>query len=115
MPRVLCTLPNASANISGVAFTAHEKGMLSEEITTEQAEAFASIPGYDVVGAKLVAPPAPPGPTDAEVAARAALIARAEKVNLKVKGNWSVERLTSEVEAAEKAATAPVTTPAAGD
>lgn len=95
MAKVLCTLPNASEEISGVKFVAHEKGMLSEDISDEIAADFASIPGYELVGAK-----APASEADAE---RAELAARGEAAGLKVKGNWSIERLRAEVEAAEKA------------
>lgn len=50
MPRVICTRPNASLNISGVAFEPTEDGMavISEEISDEQAENFLSIQGYAV-------------------------------------------------------------------
>lgn len=115
MAKVLCTLPNASEEISGVKFATHDKGMLSEDISDEQAAEFAAIKGYELVGAA-------PKKTDAEVqaekeaeaAAKAAekaakdaekadLVNRAEAVSLTVKGNWSIERLRTEVEAAEKA------------
>lgn len=116
MPKVLCTLPNASEEISGVKFVTHAAGMLSEEITDEVAENFVSIPGYEMVGG------APAGLTDAEKAAadeaaaaeaaaeaakeaeKAELLARAAAIEFKVKANWSLERLKAEVEGAEKAA-----------
>jgi len=104
MPKVLCTLPNASELINGVKFTAHDKGMLSEEITEDQAEDFASIPGYELVGAPAKAPAADHEADAAKAAAeaeKAALVARAEAIQFKVKANWSLERLKSEVEAAE--------------
>lgn len=44
--RVLCTRPNAAELISGVRFTRTDDGMLSEDISDEQAQAFAAIPGY---------------------------------------------------------------------
>ena len=47
--RVLCTLANASSSINGVAFTATRRGMLSEIIPLEQARAFASIRGYELL------------------------------------------------------------------
>lgn len=112
MPKVLCTLPNASDEISGVKFSAHEKGMLSEDVSDDVAAVFASIPGYVLVDTK------PAGPTADELARaeaaaaeaaakseaeRAALLARAEAAGLKAKATWGLERLTSEVEAAEKA------------
>jgi hypothetical protein len=46
MPKVICTLNNASSEINGVKFTPAEGGMLSDEVSAEQAEAFLSIPGY---------------------------------------------------------------------
>ncbi|HEX7642009.1 MAG TPA: hypothetical protein VF472_07320 [Burkholderiaceae bacterium] len=46
MPRVICTLPNASASINGVAFEPHELGVLSEEIEQDRADAFLRIDGY---------------------------------------------------------------------
>lgn len=46
MPKVLCTLPNASDEINGVKFSAIEGGALSEDLTAEQADVFLSIPGY---------------------------------------------------------------------
>lgn len=110
MAKILCTLPNASEEISGVKFVAHEKGMLSEEVAADVAERFASIPGYEVVGA--TAPKAPPVQDDAKAAERAALSARAEAVGLKVKGTWSNDRLATEVEQAEKAAAVAADQPA---
>lgn len=46
MPKVICTLPNAAEEINGVSFLSTEVGMLSEDISAEQAESFLSIPGY---------------------------------------------------------------------
>lgn len=98
MPKILCTLPNASTEISGVKFAAHANGMLSEEITDEVAAGFTSIPGYEVVGGSSAADKA------AAEAEKADLVARAAAIDFKVKANWSVERLKAEVEGAEKAA-----------
>jgi hypothetical protein len=53
MPKILCTLPNASAEISGVKFTPHNEAMLSEDVSQEVAESFASIDGYKVVQDEL--------------------------------------------------------------
>lgn len=99
MPKVLCTLPNASEEISGVKFVSHANGMLSEDISEEVAADFASIPGYEIVGAE----PKAPVVDDAAKAERAELVVKAESLGLKVKGNWSIERLTSEVNAAAEA------------
>lgn len=50
MPKVFCKLENAADEISGVKFTAmEESGRVSEEISAEKAELFASIPGYELV------------------------------------------------------------------
>jgi hypothetical protein len=49
MPKILCTLPNASTEISGVKFAPHDESMLSEEVSLEVAESFAAIDGYKVV------------------------------------------------------------------
>lgn len=47
MPRVICDLPNASAEISGVKFHPLDDGrLISDEIAADQAERFISIPGY---------------------------------------------------------------------
>ena len=100
MPKVLCTLPNASEEIGGIKFVAHAKGMLSEDLSDEQAARLATIQGYEIVGGK--APDAGDDGADKD-AERAELLARAEAIGFKVKGNWSLERLKSEVEAAEKA------------
>ena len=124
MPKVLCTLPNASDEISGVKFVTHAKGMLSEEVSDDVAAGFAAIPGYELIGSAPTGPTAEEKAAEAEAeaaakkateeaeavaaaakeAAKADLLARAAKVELKVKANWSLERLTAEVEAAEKAA-----------
>lgn len=47
MPRVICDLPNASLEISGVKFfPLEEGGVISDEISDEQTAAFLEIPGY---------------------------------------------------------------------
>lgn len=46
MARVICRLPNASTEINGVRFTEDRGEMISDEITAELADAFASIPGF---------------------------------------------------------------------
>ena len=49
MPRVICDLPNASDEISGVKFhPLEEGGLISDEISQEQAEYFAGIAGYAI-------------------------------------------------------------------
>lgn len=96
MPKVLCSLPNASTEIGGVQFTKHANGMLSEDVSAEVAARFAAIRGYTVVGAPDV---------DAE-AEKSALLERAEAIQFKAKSTWGIDRLRNEVEAAEKAAAA---------
>lgn len=61
MARVICTLPNASTLINGVAFIEDRGQMISAEISAEVAANFASIPGYELVGAKKAAPEADAG------------------------------------------------------
>jgi len=100
MAKVICSLPNASAEISGVAFESTPDGMLSEEISDESAAGFAAIPGYALHGA------IDPSEKAAADDAKADLLARAEAIGFKVKANWGVDRLTVEIEGAEKAAAA---------
>ena len=54
--RVLCNLPNMSAQVSGVGFTPAPdgEGWVSDDLTPALAQAFAEIPGYI-----LLADPAP--------------------------------------------------------
>jgi len=73
MPRVICFLPNASDNISGVSFTALEEGrLISAEISEELAAIFASVPGYELVeegeeeGVQEEKSPTPPAKTPAQ-------------------------------------------------
>lgn len=113
MPKVICKLPNASEKISGVNFTQHpdgaEFGMVSEEISQDQADVFASIPGYELVGAP-----------DKELVD---LRAQAEALGIKVDQRWKPARLRQEIKAVQddpsaKAATpapAPASAPGAGE
>lgn len=53
MPKVICRLENAAEVINGVKFTALEDGgRISEEISADEAELFASINGYELVSDK---------------------------------------------------------------
>jgi len=84
MPQVLNRSKNASTLINGVAFSKVAKGMLSEEISQEQADYFLSIPSYVAVKAAAPVPPvAPKQPADPvpdpAVAAAAAATAEAER------------------------------------
>jgi hypothetical protein len=47
--RVLCTLPNAAEEISGVRFERTDAGMLSADLDADAARAFARIRGYVLV------------------------------------------------------------------
>lgn len=74
MPQVLNRSKNASSLINGVAFTPTKNGMLSEEISQEQADYFLSIPNYVAVktaAPKAAAPVSDPA-ADAAAAAQAA-------------------------------------------
>jgi hypothetical protein len=48
MPRILCTLPAASALINGIVFVSHRLGMLSEDVPEAIAKKFATIKGYEI-------------------------------------------------------------------
>jgi len=52
MPKVICTLPNASSEINGVKFVSHKQGMISEEIPEDVAKSLTSIPGYHLHDSK---------------------------------------------------------------
>lgn len=65
MPRVICTLENAGDEISGVKFhPLDDGGKVSDEISTEQAELFLSISGYEPFDGEVEEPkPVAPPPT----------------------------------------------------
>ena len=44
--RVLCTLPNASTEIDGVAFSAVDGGMLSDDVDDAVGNRWLTIPGF---------------------------------------------------------------------
>lgn len=94
MAKVLCTRQNASEEINGVKFEQTDEGMLSEEITDEQAAAFCKIPGYALEDE---------GDAGAELAD---LTAKATELGIAVKANWKAQRLTAEIKRAEEAAAA---------
>lgn len=54
MPRIICTLPNASSLINGVTFIGHKLGAISEDIEQDVADAFLAIDGF-VAQAEVVA------------------------------------------------------------
>ena len=66
MARVICNLPNAAEEISGVRFVASEGGMVSEDISDAQAAYFASIPGYVLIAGQQ--PPVDETKADADPA-----------------------------------------------
>ena len=81
MAKVLCTLPNASEEISGIKFKQVDGGMLSEDISDEDAANFVSINGYELVGEKKEATAAntkQPQKTKEEKAAEKAAAAEKE-------------------------------------
>jgi hypothetical protein len=100
MPKLICTLPNASELISGIKFIEHELGRISEEVSEEVATLFSEIPGYELVKAV------------AEVT-KEELIERAAKVGLTIKNSWGLARLKAEVEGAEEDAAEAAATAAA--
>lgn len=63
MPRVICGLPNASDEISGVKFHLLEDGRrISDELSEEQAGDFTSIEGYELDDDEVVRKPDPVAP-----------------------------------------------------
>jgi len=79
MPRVICNLPNASDEISGVKFHQLDDGrMISDEISDEQANRFASISGYELDEEGIeVAKPVEPAPAPKQTKAQQAKAAKA--------------------------------------
>lgn len=68
MPQVICTLQNMSGSVSGVTFTREPDSdgpWLSEVISEDLTDSFASIPGYQ----RVIDPTEPPLPDLAPVAA----------------------------------------------
>lgn len=102
MPKIICTIPGAPAEIGGlsglVKFEAREDGALVADVSEEDAAHFGSIPGYAVDAGTVSAA------TAEEEAERQALLARADAVKLKVDTRWKMPRLRTEVEHAEKVA-----------
>jgi hypothetical protein len=107
MVQVVCTRPNAAEEISGVKFTKHDQGMLSEEISDEQAAHFLAVPGYHVLGEH-------PAGEDHEADDIEALRARATELGVEVKPAWKAPRLKAEIKRAEDEAAAKAAAEAAG-
>lgn len=60
--KIICTLPNASDSLNGIAFKDHPKGKISvEDVPKEQAEVFLSVPGFEEAAAAPKAPAATGG------------------------------------------------------
>lgn len=93
MAKVLCTLPNASEEISGIKFEKTDEGMLSAEISDELAAELATIPGYSIDGDA-------DGNGSVDLAE---LTAKATELGITVKSTWKAQRLTAEIARAEAA------------
>jgi hypothetical protein len=66
MPKILCTLPNASSLINGIRFERADHGMQSvEDLPDEVAAGLASIPGYQIVGVEAPREEKPDVPANA--------------------------------------------------
>lgn len=100
MPKVLCTLENASQEISGVKFEQTEDGMLSEDVSDETAAYFCQINGYAL---KDDGAAAARDAAAAEADDLAALTARAAELGIEVKSTRKAARLTAEIKRAEEA------------
>ena len=55
MKKIVCTLPNASNRINGIAFESTLDGMVSEPVEDAVAAHFEGIAGYDVIEIKPAA------------------------------------------------------------
>jgi hypothetical protein len=68
MPRVICSLPNASDKINGVSFTLLEDGRrISADVSDDIAGVFSNIPGFELDEEESDTPPPPvnqPEPTE---------------------------------------------------
>lgn len=97
MAKVICKLPNASSNISGIEFTAlpGDGGMISEEISDERALDLSSINGYELAASDA----------DPELDA---LRKRALELNIANADSKGAKRLKAEIPAAEAAAAAKI-------
>lgn len=97
--RVICILPNASDEISGVKFEPVEGGMLSEDISEDVANLFLEIPhGY-----KLYEAPAEGAAVNQDE--KKALLEEAGKLGLTIHPRTAVDKIRAEIEKAKAAAT----------
>ena len=107
MAQVICKLPNASELINGVAFKAVDGGMLSEDISTDQAAAFCAIDGYSLFERKAATVDVDGEAEElarAEAEALAELRARAAGMGIDVDARWAAKRLNAEIAKAEELA-----------
>lgn len=124
MPRVICGLPNASDEISGVKFHLLEDGRrISDELSEEQAGDFTSIEGYELDDDEVVRKPDPVAPEAPKLtraqqkAAEKAAAAAADQAAADQKAaDEAAANLKAEQDAeAEAAAAAKAAADAAGD
>lgn len=126
MPRVICGLPNASDEISGVKFHLLEDGRrISDELSEEQAGDFTSIEGYELDDDEVVRKPDPVAPEApkltraqqkaAEKAAAAAAAADQAAADQKAADEAAANLKAEQDAEAEAAAAAKAAADAAGD
>lgn len=125
MPRVICGLPNASDEISGVKFHLLEDGRrISDELSEEQASDFTSIEGYELDDDEVDRKPEPAAPeapkltrAQQKAAEKAAATAAADQAAADQKAaDEAAANLKAEQDAeAEAAAAAKAAADAAGD
>lgn len=104
MTKIVCTLDNASEEISGVKFAQNEDGlMVSEDINDETADVFLSIPGYHVADGESVPKPAASESKKPETAAQKKAREKAEAEAAAAQAASEAAQAASEAEAAANA------------
>jgi hypothetical protein len=98
MPQVLNRSKNASALINGIQFTKTANGMISAEITQEQADYFLKMSNYVAVKA------APTAPTAKVTKSAATLMQDGDVANAAAEASAAAERQAAELAAAKEAA-----------
>lgn len=102
MPKVICNLPNASDEISGVKFSLMEDGRrISDEIDASVAARFASISGYELDEVDDLPPVKTPEPVKAAEPVKAKSTAKAEKAAAEKAAKEEAEKLAAEQAAKE--------------
>lgn len=106
MPKVICSLPNASESISGVRFSPQENGVISDDVSEDVAAMFLAIPGYTLAPGESAPPQEVSAPAAAASSEQAkddivALRAKAEALGIRVDNRWKESRLHTEIKAAE--------------